>query len=511
MGLSPINGGSDRITFELMGMGESDYTPLEEFDAETISETLIRLPWPWTGDRPKISASCPETLQIAMEQLIVLMTELRSPKGGWPENLPFTPENLLPYVTEEVYEVLDLLTKIQEDNRASLSPQDSNGLVEDLSVQLLWTIATSSYGLMQMSGGVYAQKWEANSSQERGLLRVVPILEVQAESVQWAIDLATFAPPPLSPQATTEFQILSPSVTDPISGSDLIQYWRKELQTQTPHLQPWLEPCFVDILEPGKDWVSGTAQVTLGLEWMAEGMESDPKDSDRSILIQWTDPLLIDAYRQTLLSRALFPALDQLQTLDLLDVESPLKEIAITNQVLAHLNLLGKPILPSPFRFQLKESLQLHPQVSLTEWISYLLWELTSLSYDFMQCLGQVPAYVLQPEWGWDAGTLRLVALLNVKSIDQDLQLDLATGEPYTPGHFCLMNDAIIELSFRANEPKLTLQTDRFLEQMKTEIETARPALSLLFSGTGVKISASGQPWKLGLVQLTLVTEFIPA
>lgn len=492
-------------------MGESDYTPIEEFDAATISETLIRLPWPWKGDRPKISASCPEAFQTAMEQLMVLMTELRSPQGGWPENLPFTPENLLPYVTEEVYEVLDPLSGIKEENSAPLSGQDANWLIEDLSVQLLWTIATSSYGLMQLSGGVLAQKWEANGSQERGLLRVVPILEVQAESVQWAIDLATLAPPPIPPHAKTQFQILSPSETDPIPCSELIQQWKNELQTQTPHLQPWTEPFLVDILEPGKDWIAGTVEVTLGLEWIGEGMESDRQDGDRPLLIQWTDPLLIDAYRQSLLSRALFPALDQLQTLDPLEVESPLTAIAITNQVLAHLNLLGEATIPSPFRFQVKEGLQLNPQVSLTEWMSYLLWELTSLSYNLMQFLGQVPACVLQPEWGWDAGTLRLVALLNVKSIDQDLQLDLATGQPYTPGHFCLMNDAMIELSFRENESKLTLQTDQFLEQIKTEIETARPALGLLFSGTGVKISASGQPWKLGLVQLTLVTEFIPS
>lgn len=489
---------------------ESDYTPIEAFDSATVSETLIRLTRPWTAHGPIERPSCPEALQMAMEQLMILIEQLRSPQGGWPENLPFTEENLLPYLTEEVYEILEHLHEI-DPPQIRRSPQDSNWLIEDLSVQLLWSIATSSYPLMQLSGGVLAQ-----TGQTKGLLRVVPILEVQADSIQWAIDLATLSPPPLPPDPQTQFQILTPSVAEPISCADLLQQCHQDLHAQTPHLQPWTEPELVDILEPGKDWVSGTVQVRLGLEWMAEVIEPDRHQSEGLIQIRWTDPQLIAAYRQTLLSTALFPAFDRLGKLDPLETESPLTAIAITQQVLAHLNLWQEQsspkTIPSPFRLHLlQDSLELAPQVSLSQWISHLLWELTSLSYDLMQFLGQVPACVLQPEWGWDAGTLRLVALLNVKSIDQDLQIDLATGQSYTPSHFCLMNDAIIELSLRENESKLTLQTDQFLEQIQTEIETVRPALGLLFSGTGVKISASGQPWKLGLVQLTLVTEFIPA
>lgn len=496
-------------------MGQSDYTNRENFDRDTVSETLIRLTQPWNAHRPMAYPSGSEALQRAMEQLMVLMAQLRSPQGGWPEHLPWTPDHLLPYVTEEVYEVLDRLSDIEPPDPADLSPQDSNWLIEDLSVQLLWRIVTSSYGLMQLSGGVVGQKWEADGSGERGILRAVPILEVQAPSIQWAIDLGTFAPPPLLPNPDSQFQVLIPSVADPVPARDLIQYWQEELNTQTPHVQFWTEPVLVDILEPGKDWLSGMAQVTLGLEWIPEERVQEEKEGDLEIEIRFTDPLFMSAYRQMLLSTALLPALDRLRMLDPLDAESPLKAIAITEQVLDTLNLSSKTAhpktIPCPLRFQIQDALHLDPQVSLTQWMSYLLWELTSLSYDLMQLLGQVPACVLQPEWGWDAGTLRLVALLNIKSIDQDLQIDLATGQPYTPSHFCLMNDAIIELSSRETESKLTVQTDRFLEQLKIDIETFRPDLGLLFSGTGVKISSSGQTWKLGLVQLTLVTEFIPA
>jgi len=493
--------------------GQSDYTPIEAFDPETMGETLIRLTQPWKADRCLEFPSGSEAFQRATEQLMVLLAELRSPQGGWPDNLSFTSENLLPYVTEEVYEVLDSLTELEQPQIPPLSLEDSNWLIEDLSVQLLWTIATSSYGLMQLSGGVLGKKRAADGSEEMGLLRVVPILEVQGESIQWAIDLATLAPPPLTPDSDTEFQTLFPWVTEPLPCKDLIQHWQEDLQIQTPHLHSWLEPLWVDILEPGKDWRSGTVQIRLGLEWIAEALE--PDRNDRQIQIRLSDPLFISTYRQLLLSTALCPLVEPLRDLDPLGAESPLKAIAMTLQVLETLNLSGQPSTqkntPSPFQFQLKDILELDPQVSLTEWISYLLWELTSLSYDLMQLLGQVPACVLQPEWGWDVGTLRLVALLNVKSIDQDLQIDLATGQPYTPSHFCLMNDAIIEWSPRGNESKVTLQTDQFLDQLKTEIEQSRPNLGLLFSGTGVKISASSQSWKLGLVQLTLVTEFIPA
>ncbi len=471
-----------------------------EFDGSTVGETFLRLRGAIAA-KDKESAGCPEGFRRAMEQLITQILALRSPHRGWPETLDFTPENLLPYVSDEGYDVWDHL-KVGETLPAWPAAPESHWLIEDLSLQLLWQIATSSYTLMQLTGGIVARQGETE-----GILRLVPILHVQADQINWAIDLATLSPPVLVPP--TEFQL--PSQETAVASVSLLAAWERYLYATTPHLQGWTQPLEVEILEPGKDWSVGTVSLKWGLEWIGE--QADPAPQNQvGVTIRFTDPLLISAYRQSVVAEMIAPAWERLQDLQYLPSEDLLPIIEEAIAIVDRLHLSSAEFLNSPFQLQLSsgDCLELTASISLNQWIPYLLWELTSISEEMMQLLGQVPACVLQPEWGWDTGTLRLVVLLHVKAINQDLQIDLATGQTYHPSHFCLMNDAMIEFQPYGNEPKSTQKTHQFLAQIQDQMAIARPTLGVLLAGTSVQLSTPSQPWKPGLLQLTLAIEFIP-
>jgi XTP/dITP diphosphohydrolase len=51
----------------------------------------------------------------ALQQLIEVVAQLRSPEGGCPWDLAQTPQTLIPYVLEEAYEVVDAIRQAQPD------------------------------------------------------------------------------------------------------------------------------------------------------------------------------------------------------------------------------------------------------------------------------------------------------------------------------------------------------------------------------------------------------------
>ncbi|MDJ1181886.1 hypothetical protein [Roseofilum casamattae] len=496
-------------------MGEDYQTRIEQFDRETVSETLIHLREGWDGDRQDRLLAGTDSMvdvAIAMEKLVCLLARLRSPQSGWLESIPFTAEHLLPYVRDEVDEVLDALRAIdiaagEREDRESYWP------IEELSLQLLWQVVTSSYRFMQLSGGISAEGFVAPECEGEGILRLVPILNICGESVDRAIDLATLSPAPDPLPATAQFAIAD-AVPTPMEVADLLQHWQEQLLASAPNLHEWTQSLDVEILEPGKDWESGQVSLHLGLEWIPE-VPAPPTD-DNSTLDRWpeiqlSDPQLGSAYGESIIDRALSPVLFYWQTQQLSSSELSLWAIEIAVTIANILNLDRPQPVSIPFQIQLKgDRLAVENRVSLTEWISHLLWELTSLSYEMMQLLGSTPACVLQPEWGWDAGTLRLVALLHLKAIDRELCIDLAAGGPYTPSHFCLMNDAAIELARSPRDQPHTWRSDRFLESIHQDIAAARPTLKLLLSGSPVQMLQADGTWIPGLAQLTLVNEFIP-
>ncbi|MGA1282702.1 MAG: nucleoside triphosphate pyrophosphohydrolase [Prochlorothrix sp.] len=78
-----------------------------------------------------LPAVTPEVLA-AVENLVAVVAQLRSPEGGCPWDLAQTPQTLIPYVLEEAYEVADALRR-----------DDRDAIVEELGDLLLQVVLQS--------------------------------------------------------------------------------------------------------------------------------------------------------------------------------------------------------------------------------------------------------------------------------------------------------------------------------------------------------------------------------
>lgn len=86
----------------------------------------------------------------AVQQLINVIAQLRSPDGGCPWDLAQTPETLTPYVIEEAYEVVD-----------AIKSGDPNAIAEELGDLLLQVVLQAqiasekgSFGLTEVAQGI---------------------------------------------------------------------------------------------------------------------------------------------------------------------------------------------------------------------------------------------------------------------------------------------------------------------------------------------------------------------
>ncbi len=290
---------------------------------EVVGKTVLKwVNWPFSSS-PSDRLSAPPTVLKSMQQLMGMIHRLRllalssqeSDTGTWKPELPLTPENLVPYVSEEAYEVLDALeddpgeenTQPQkngdgENHQFSLSP--SYLRVETLAPYLLWGVARSSYSLMQLIEGISIQRSEPNGHWVSGMLRLVVLLQSQTPTAQWYFDLATGSPPNQLLDENTLLQLKE----DPFSMQNLLfsfaeasssdagiaqatftqkrpikqaGQWLEELlhqiQVETPALKPLLTSVSVECLQPGQQWQWARLQLKLGFEFMPQELEMRPQ------------------------------------------------------------------------------------------------------------------------------------------------------------------------------------------------------------------------------------------
>ncbi|MBD1879856.1 nucleoside triphosphate pyrophosphohydrolase [Coleofasciculus sp. FACHB-T130] len=67
------------------------------------------------SNSPESAHPMPQTALEALQQLIEIVAQLRSPNGGCPWDLAQTPQTLTPYVIEEAYEVVDAIRTGDKD------------------------------------------------------------------------------------------------------------------------------------------------------------------------------------------------------------------------------------------------------------------------------------------------------------------------------------------------------------------------------------------------------------
>jgi len=485
---------------------------LEEVSLEQLkSETLLRLRDP--SDRPR-DYPPGEAVQSAMARLVQIVTELRSPASGWPPGMPQTPENLLPYVAEEAYGVLNAFktSQISIETAPHIDPDLPGSLlsspspyilIEGLTFRLLWYVARTSYELMQLMGGIKGRILSPGEQWQTGILRLAVILTAEASDINWSLDLVTSQPAKTTLKPDCLMQLAARKTPETLSN--LTQGLLQQIQATTPEVKIFTETARVDLLQPGKIWRQ--AEIKLKLDW--EFIADDPfaigdaisTGGDRTI--KFADPSAIEVYSQSILARELSTVTPMVQSIyyrrdSLGDEPQKTRSLLLkfTETAVALVNrCTANPLYLSWGR-----------EIQLDKWIPHLLWQLTGSSYDIMRLLGGVKAYILQPEWGWCLGTLRLLAVLN---INPSLQLDLATGEPVKPSFFWLMSDGIIELaeSGLSKEPE---QVGDLLTKLIDQVQTTTPTLKPFLDGTPIELLTADKNWQPGLLQLSIDLEFIP-
>lgn len=280
----------------------------------------------------------------AMTRLVEIVAELRSPLGGWPADLPKTAANLVPYVLEEAYDVLDALKELGELASPVPTPenkkdQEKNSfvlprspaaliIVDDLMPRLLWHLVSSSYDIMQLVGGVPAEvvreaqilSPQPETSPETGLIRLVVSLSLWNSDHHWAkvhphrfaIDLATHNvtlesnSTHLETTETTEIGFLnlsadfwrkSPDLRPPISASKLLVKLRQKIASTSPVLAQLMAPQPVEWLAPNQQWLTGFLQLKIDWEFLPQSSENSSQPETDISASESFSPLTLDGQR----------------------------------------------------------------------------------------------------------------------------------------------------------------------------------------------------------------------
>ncbi|GAB4279279.1 MAG: hypothetical protein Fur0025_06410 [Oscillatoriaceae cyanobacterium] len=86
----------------------------------------------------------------AIERLMAVVAQLRSPVGGCPWDLEQTPETLIPYIIEEAYEVVDA---IREGNREAIA-EELGDLLLQVVLQAQIASETGQFSMTEIANGI---------------------------------------------------------------------------------------------------------------------------------------------------------------------------------------------------------------------------------------------------------------------------------------------------------------------------------------------------------------------
>jgi len=154
----------------------------------TAHQLLQRICWPQHGEVSAIAPALPPAVQTKIDALGHVLQTLRAADSGWPVDQPQTHETLLPYVTDEVEELLEALHAAApvavEPAPTVPTPQP----IADLSTTWLWAIAASLPTAMQLLEEVAASSRDQPAAYG---VRLVPLLKLQPAGLDYTLDLAT--------------------------------------------------------------------------------------------------------------------------------------------------------------------------------------------------------------------------------------------------------------------------------------------------------------------------------
>jgi len=486
---------------DFVAQAEPDFPVLPPVDEAAaippLDQWVLRITTPLQRLEARLSQG--SEVIAAMQRLVAMIQTVRSPEEGWHPDLAPTPENLLPYVTEEACDVLEALETCLDAAPAQPSDPVESWLSQDLwqnyclaadfAPQLLWGIVRSSYEVMRLLEGVPAIVVGEDGRSHPGILRLAALLRISIADQPQVSDLVTHYPPSKTLAHTTPLQILAGYVmTAPRPAGDILRTLIQQIRMATPAVLSFLDGVAITALAPQQPWQDGVLSLQMELEFVPEGDRVGaiaPPPLVASTQLQFTDTVWLETYHTTVIQQqlaALIPHLPAYQNMAQADLP-PLSEDILPMLIHSACDVADLLQHSPPFL-----QATVHPEgIALNELLPWLLWCVGRSAYEVMHLIGGLPCQLLQPEADWQPGTLRLLLTLKLQTADQIHYIDLATGQTPEPDVFPLDANVVVQSpnSQWCYQPGLIqhLQT-----RVMGRIQQAIPELRPLLEGTAVRL-----------------------
>jgi len=489
----------------------------------TLKQAVCRMV-PLAAQRFSFRLDQPQSAAVvaAVRQLIELVISLRSPTGGWPADIPQTPDKLAPYVSEEVEVLLDALAHTPA---APCPPPPTLHPFLDLVPTLLWLIASSSYETMHLLEGVRARVYATDAQFSLRIIRLVPVLELTTESGQAAIDLVTLEAPAthlyLSGHAT--LRLLDNDLDNqPLSVNQLRQQLVQVMGQVQPELTAWLGAgSEITALIPGQPWQPATVRLRLYLADMG------PQEA-KALLMAMTavTPPPTSVAPQGVAGidgpTGEFTLDDFADTLPDSGTPSPgilgdwltfIDEIWIHNFLVCYgQRLLGQQVSglsqgPAAEATQLAltwvqraygaasgvvgpnglfKQTFVHEPVLVADVWPRLRWHMAQTSARLMQWMGGLSAQMLTPGGGWQRGSLQLRSLMSLTTESHRWVIDLSSGKLLPASPEALEPGTVVRLLAGYDQEPVTIAD--LMTLINQDLYDYAPDLAALGQGTPIHL-----------------------
>ncbi len=509
-------------------------------EVEAMHQAVLQLPEGfWHTKRQQGFAFPTADVVAAIQRLVDVVNDLRSPDSGWGDGVPQTPEALIPYVTEEAYDALEALQRQFDTLTPETSPSNADQtkpeymLLSQLSPWLLWCVARSAFEVMQLLEGVAAKRSEPGKGWQDGMLRLVAYFTLEAPDRPYLLDLTNYQAPENLLRSTDLIQSDDCTLCQAnATVSALLQQLLPQIQATTPALQPFMEGIAVNVLAPQQDWQSSVLTLHLGFEFVVtktdrplvleEGDDRHPADaivdieataatvSERqgtTLLTQFTNADWLKQYTGLVIQQQLETVIPQLPAIAAIattreNAAIPLLIAQLVEDACALDDHLQNSLTLASRNFPKRES-------TLDDLMLRLLWCFSRSTYEVMQLMSGIPVKLLQAESHWQTGLLRLSISLKVQTPEADWHLDLVTGQSPEPSPFPLKPSAIVQSDDHRWCQQL-ITVENLHTRLLQHTSSVSNEIQLLLDGAEVDLLEGDQQWQPGVIRLKADFEFVP-
>lgn len=476
-------------------------------------------------------------LALALDQLIAIVMTMRSPTAGWPADTTLTPELLAPYISEEVWNLLEGLS--QDAWGEGLDPIVSPIIlpIPSLIPRLLWMLASSGYEVMHLVEGGRATVRRPGESGTVSVVRLVPVLTLTTDQETYALDLVTQADP--SPSLW-----LAPDTTISLLDHDLDGAWIsvERLTAGVLEVVGHTQPALYGVLTAGRQvaalcpfqpWQTATLRLHLyladmGVQGGGTALATAPNPTLPSLVPpEQTDSMAftLDDFANTLMDEAV-PSTEGIlgNWLTFVDegwvrrfLHSHAQRVlgqglpklvpgeAVTDEerelACATLAYQATQGIDGP-KALFKHTFVRAPVLVADLWPRFR-WYLAQCSERVMQLMGGLPAQVLSPGRGWQQGILSLRPLMQLATSSKTWIIDLGNGRLLPTLPLALPGEAVVETTQAgdwANHQTITA----LLALVEQDLAQYAPAMADLAQGTVVHlrdldVEDEGSPVRLTL------------